>query len=63
MKRFGLTQLNLIDIHPTGEADFIVVLAKPESIHDVLTQTEALDQLKASDYQPVYANLSLYACG
>lgn len=60
IKRFGLTQLNLVDIQPTGEADFIAVLAKQHSGYIPLTQTEALEQLKASHYQPVHANLSLY---
>ncbi len=62
MKRFALTNLELIDIHPTGEADFMVVLAKQNSGYSALTQAEALEQLCAKYYQSSHLNLSLYAC-
>lgn len=60
LQRFGLTQLELIDIQPTGEADFIVILAKPESGYPALTQADALAHLHACHYQPAQANLALY---
>lgn len=62
MKRFALTSLELIDIQPTGEADFMVVLAKQNSGYPALTQAKALEQLRASHYQPAHINLSLYSC-
>ncbi|TXH67627.1 MAG: class I SAM-dependent methyltransferase [Thiothrix sp.] len=60
IKRFALSQFELIDIQSTGEADFIAVLAKPNSGYQTLTQADAFEQLYANHYQPVQVNLSLY---
>ena len=50
LKQIGLLEFDLVDIHPTGHMDFIVILAKKDSKLPKITRDEAMILLEKQGY-------------
>ena len=57
LRRWGLIDLDLVDIKPTGHMDFIAVLCRPDSTLPRLPPEQALHQLEAACYREVSRNI------